>query len=240
MPAETPTKPPAAIPEKPAAPNYDAFHPQMPQIPGLNSASRKPAGADSQRLVMIGGVVAGLLFVGLAVLWWVKSAPRKAVETPVPDDTVQDSSASATPFVPPVAPVPQGPVVVATTEEVSKPWTSKKFTYHNPATSEIVDAMVIRLPNGSLWAFSLQVPYGKCELEFVTDLGRLEKQFKFRASHPMVADACTDTVYDPLRAGSLGGDVWARGEIVQGTGLRPPLAIDVRISGRNIIADRME
>jgi hypothetical protein len=240
MPAEPPTKSPAAIAEKPATPEYDAFHPQMPQIPGLNREPRKAVGADSQRLVLIGGMIAAVLIVSLALQWWIKSAPRKAVESRVPDDPAQDSSASATPFVPPASPVHQGPVVVATVEEVSKPWTSKKFTYENPLNNEMVGAMVIRLPNKSLWAFSLQVPFGQCELELVTDLGRLEKQFRYQANHPMVADACSNTVYDPLKAGSLGGDVWARGEIVQGTGLRPPLAIDVRVSGHNIIADRME
>ena len=100
--------------------------------------------------------------------------------------------------------------------------------------------MVIRLPGGGLWAFSLQEPYGKCELEFVTDLGRLATQYGYRASHPMVVNPCNNTVYDPLKVGSLGGNVWVRGEIVQGGGLRPPLAIDVRVSGHSIIADRIE
>ena len=233
-------KSPAAIPEKPAAPGYDKFHPQMPQIPGLDRPSQKPGGAHAERVVQIGVIFAAVLMVGLAIFWWTKSSPRKAVVSSVPEDASQDSSPAATPFVPPVAPVHQGPTVVATVAELSKPWTSKKFTFENPLTNETVDAIVIRLPNESLWAFSLQVPFGKCELEFVTDLARLGKQFKYQASHPMVADACSNTVYDPLKAGSLGGDVWARGEIVQGSGLRPPLAIDVRASGHNIVADRME
>jgi hypothetical protein len=100
--------------------------------------------------------------------------------------------------------------------------------------------MVIRLPGGGLWAFALQEAYGHCELEFVTDLSQLAKQYGYRASHPMVASPCTSTVYDPLKVGSLGGEVWVRGEIVQGGALRPPIAIEVQESGNSIIADRIE
>lgn len=240
MPVEPPTKSNVATIEKPATSKYDAFHPQMPQIPGLNRASQKPGGMDPRQLLRIGGIAAAVLFVGLAILCWIKSAPRKTTESAVPAAAAQDTSMTVAPFVPPATPVRSGPTVVATVEELSKPWASKKFTFVNPLTNESVDAMVIRLPGEGLWAFSLQEPFGQCKLEFVTDLGALQKRFGYHAHHPMVADACSDTVYDPLQAGSLGGDIWARGEIVQGTGLRPPLAIDVRISGRSILADRME
>jgi hypothetical protein len=56
----------------------------------------------------------------------------------------------------------------------------------------------------------------------------------------MVASPCDDTVYDPLNVSSIGGDVWARGAVVQGVGLRPPTAINVEVRGQSIIADRME
>jgi len=56
----------------------------------------------------------------------------------------------------------------------------------------------------------------------------------------MVASPCTNTVYDPLKVGALGGNVWVRGEIVQGGSLRPPISIDVVEKGSSIIADRIE
>jgi hypothetical protein len=77
-------------------------------------------------------------------------------------------------------------------------------------------------------------------LEFVTDLRKLASQYKYSASHPMVVNPCDSTVYDPLKVSSIGGNTWARGEIVQGAGLRPPIAIDVKESGRSIIADNVE
>jgi hypothetical protein len=43
-----------------------------------------------------------------------------------------------------------------------------------------------------------------------------------------------------LKVGSIGGDTWARGEIVQGAGMRPPFSIDVKENGRSIIADNVE
>jgi hypothetical protein len=129
---------------------------------------------------------------------------------------------------------------VATTDELSKPWASKKFVFVKPFTNEQVNAIVIRLPDEGLWAFSLQEPYGNCELEFVTDLAKLASQYGYRAAHPMVGNPCNGTVYDPLKVGPLGADTWARGEVVKGSGLRPPISIDVKVTGRSIIADRIE
>ena len=130
--------------------------------------------------------------------------------------------------------------MAATAEELSKPWASKTFNFVKPLTHENLNAIVIRLPGGGLWAFALQEPYGRCKLEFVTDLPRLAKQYEYRASHPMVANPCNSTIYDPLKLGAIGGGVWVRGEIVQGGGLRPPISINVRLSGNSIIADRIE
>jgi hypothetical protein len=100
--------------------------------------------------------------------------------------------------------------------------------------------MVIRLPNGELWAFSLQGPFGRCELEFVTDLATLASKYSYTASHPMVVNPCDSTVYDPLKVGALGGNTWVRGEIVQGNSLRPPISIEVKVRGQSIVADSIE
>lgn len=255
---ETPLKPPSAAAEKPASPKadeksaprnadgksaplkFDAFHPAMPQIPGVHRPSDAQDGAGSQRLKLIGGIAAAALVVGLAVLWWVKSAPRAAVGSSIPAEATVDSAVPEAPFKVSAPTANQGVTVAATVEELSKPWASKKFTFVNPATGETVDAIIIKLPSGALWAFSLQEPYGQCQLEFVTDLARLAGKYGFRASHPMVVSSCSNTIYDPLKVGSLGGDVWARGEIVQGSGLRPPIGIDTKVSGHSIIADNIE
>ena len=58
----------------------------------------------------------------------------------------------------------------------------------------------------------------------------------------MVGDPCNHTVYDLLRygagSGSDGGLV--RGEIAQGNGIRPPLAIEIRVDGKQVVAARIE
>jgi hypothetical protein len=56
----------------------------------------------------------------------------------------------------------------------------------------------------------------------------------------MVANPCTRSLYDPLRYATLPGDVLARGAVVQGTDLRPPLGIEIQLKGKQIIATRME
>jgi hypothetical protein len=235
MPTETPSKPPSNPPDKPGR-----FHPEMPNIPGVGNTRRKASvGTNATRLAQIGGLAAAVLLIAVGILWWVRSPVHKAAEPGSPEPATTEPSAPA-PATTPEASAAEGPTVAATTEELTKPWSAKKFNFVKPVTHENLDAMVIRLPGGGLWAFALQEPYGRCELEFVADLGQLAKQYGYRASHPMVANPCNSTVYDPLKIGPLGGGVWVRGEIVQGGGLRPPISIDVQVSGNSIVADRIE
>ncbi len=229
MPVESPNKSANPPPEK-----NDRFRAEMPHIPGVGnlrlSASTSASKVNAKRLLQIGGLAAFVLLIGGVFLWRVKSAPRGAAESPSPE-------AAAALSVPPPAPPAS---VAATAEELAKPWSAKQFTFVKPLTHEKVDAMVIRLPGGRLWAFSLLEAYGHCDLKFVTDLGELAKQYGYRASHPMVASPCSSTVYDPLKVSALSGDVFVRGEIVQGGALRPPISIDVIEKDRTILADRME
>jgi hypothetical protein len=238
MPVESANKPASPPPDK-----QDRFRAQMPQIPGVSntrpSASTSAANLNTTRIVQIGGLAAAVLLIGGLFLWRVKSASHGAAESPSPETA---GEVSAPPPAAPASEAPEtsGPTIAATAEELAKPWSAKQFTFVRPLTHEKLDAMVIRLPGGRLWAFALREPYGHCDLEFVTDLGQLAKQYGYRASHPMVASPCTSTVYDPLKVSALGGDVFVRGEIVQGGGLRPPISIDVLEKGRTILADRIE
>jgi hypothetical protein len=56
----------------------------------------------------------------------------------------------------------------------------------------------------------------------------------------MVASSCDGTVYDPLQMGTTPDGAWARGEVIKGMGIRPPISIEVRVQGRSIVADRIE
>ena len=56
----------------------------------------------------------------------------------------------------------------------------------------------------------------------------------------MVLAACDGTIYDPLRVGTSPTGAWVRGEIVHGVGIRPPLAIEIRVKGNSIFANSME
>jgi hypothetical protein len=248
MPAETPTKSTTTLPAKPADQTaadktIDRFHPEMPRIPGVTGARLpSPAGSDAasrQRLLQILGAAAVALAVVIAIFWWMKSASRKAADSPAAEASVPESPLPELPAFA-VPPAHTGPKSVATVEELSKPWTAKKFIFEKPVTNEDVAAMVVRLPGGALWAFALQEPYGKCDLEYVSDTGQLAAKYGYQASHPMVVNPCNSTVYDPLKVGPLGDNTWARGEVVQGSGLRPPLSIDIVVHGHSIVADRME
>lgn len=214
----------------------------MPQIPGVNhalpNARANTNEADTKRIAQIGGLAVAVILMGITSLWWIKRTPHGATESPAMGTAAETSAPAPTDIASEAA--TSGPTVAATVEELAKPWSAKQFIFVKPLTDEKLDAMVIRLPGGQLWAFAIREPYGRCDLEFVTSAAQLAKKYGYRASHPMVASPCTSTVYDPLKAGAIGGNVFARGEIVQGSGLRPPISIDVVEKDHSIIADRIE
>jgi len=228
----------------------DRFKPEMPRIPGVNDSA--PSRAARQSVVRLATVAAALSLAG-ALGWWVVHSSRNKANSPA------SSEASAADTFPAVAPLSGAAAAsassagslaaartVARAEELAKPWSAKKFTFFNPLTHESVPAMIVRLPgvagnrSEAYWAFSLNAPYESCQLEYVTDLGQLASRYGYRASHPMLLAACSGILYDPLRVGTSPLGDWVRGEIVQGVGIRPPLAIEIQVQGNSIIATRME
>jgi hypothetical protein len=55
----------------------------------------------------------------------------------------------------------------------------------------------------------------------------------------MLVSPCDQTVYDLLRYGFSSAGL-VRGDIVQGSGIRPPMAIEIRQHGNEVVAVRME
>ncbi len=137
---------------------------------------------------------------------------------------------------------------IADADEMAKPWSSKEFLIRNRFSGENVPGLLIRLPVGSpsqaggYWAFEQKSPYGNCKLEFLTDLAKLKTDYGFSAArHPMVGNPCSRTVFDPLKTTNLpGSGAWVRGNIVQGSDLRPPLGIELKVEGKRILAIRTE
>jgi hypothetical protein len=227
------------------ATKLDKGQQDMQQIPVVeNTRWSAPVGRSTGnpgRAAQIGGAVAVVLLAGAAIAWWGLRMRTKAVEP---------SSSQTVPAVPSVPPTPidppatvtatDGPSQVGTTEELTKVWAAKEFTFIKPITNQTVKGMVIRLPNRDLWAFALQEPHGQCDLEFVTDLNRLAKQYGYQSNHPMVASPCSGTVYDPLKLDTIGENTWARGAVVQGGGVRPPISINVQVRGQSVIANQIE
>jgi len=222
------------------AQNPNRFKPAMPQIPGVSvpkPPAEETAGPRRWKLALrIAVPLAGALAVGAVVAWWTLGRLRATAKSPAPEVETQHVS----------APAPEGSARVATLAELARPWSAKRFFLHKRFTNELVVAIVVRLPGGaanrsaSYWAFSLQAPYGRCELEYVTDLAKLKSQYGYRAHYPMVADPCNRILYDPLHMGSVPGGAWARGEVVHGGGIRPPMGIGVRVQGDHLIAGQIE
>jgi hypothetical protein len=217
----------------------------MPQIPGVSAAGSNRSFLGNPAIRMVGALLVILVVVFFGARWLLRPRhtepptaeppPKIEVPSPAPDPN------AALPHV-----TEQDPGVASVTE-MAQPWSSKQFFMRNGLTGENVPALLIRLPGGSAaqesgyWAFSLNAPYGNCQIEYVTDLNKLKTDYDFKAvRHPMVGNPCNRTVYDPLKLTNLPGNVWVRGAIVQGSDLRPPLAIELKVKGKTIQAVRME
>jgi hypothetical protein len=234
----------------------DPFKPQQPSIPGVDASKTKiklspPAPAVYSHSVpeekapanpawWVALTVLGVfLLLGGGVSYWMRNSPATATSGASP------AVAAGTADLPPRAPVaqnlPNGPGTIATTDELSRAWSSKRFMFRDSVSGQLGPAMVVRLPGGEYWGFSLREPFGSCELQLVTDLNALKSAYNLKADHPMVADPCNRTVYDLLRYGGGAGDNGlVRGDIVQGTGIRPPMAIEIQVKGKDVVATRME
>ena len=237
----------------------DPFKPAQPRIPGVSTApANSPSVATREenyamaelveprssrekvlfqlKFLWIGLTLAGALITGLIL--FSLSQRAASIKPAVPAESAQKmpSFEQAAPIDPKL---PMGPGEIATTTQLAKPWSAKRFTFHDPLTLKNVPAMVVRLPGGNFWGFSLQEPFGGCQLEYVTDLRKLRSTYNFDASYPMVVDPCNGTIFDLTHYGS-GPSGLVRGEIAKGSGWRPPTAIEIRVEGGKVIAQRME
>lgn len=239
----------------------DPFKPVQPTIPGVELGAAKSASAqppslpapaparpthvpaprpESSAPVMmwvVGGAVALFIVAGALIFWLHGTSPKASQPATEPS-----AAAASLPEEPakPTENLPVGPGPVANAGDLEKTWSGRRFLFRDPVTSEAVPAMVVRLPGGSYWAFSLREPFGTCELEYVSDLEKLRSDYNFRADHPMVGNPCNRSVYDLLKYGSASNGGLVRGEVVQGLGIRPPMAIEAREDGQKIVAVRME
>src|SRR4029077_16926649 len=229
----------------PDQPPSDRFKSEMPQIPGVSGSGSRPSAAPNPAIKLVIWLPALLLVALLGARWAlrpkhvnpppVEQQPQIEVPAPAPDpSTLLPHATDAAPGI-------------ADVNEMAKPWSFKQFFIRNGFTGENIPALLVRLPGGSstqtssYWAFSMNAPYGNCKLEYITDLDKLKNDYGFRGpKHPMVGNPCSRTVFDPLKLSNLPGSVWARGAIVQGSDLRPPLGVELKVVGKNILAVRSE
>jgi hypothetical protein len=227
-------------------PPSDRFRSEMPEIPGVSDPALRVSTASNPAMRLVIGLLAVLLFVFLGARWALRpnhaelqpmeQQPQIEVPSPAPDpSTLLPHATEANPGI-------------ADATEMAKPWSSKEFFIRNRLSGENIPGLLVRLPIGypsqtnGYWAFSINSLPGNCKLEFLTDLAKLKNDYGFRAArHPMVGNPCSRTVFDPLRTTKLpGSGVWVRGSIVQGSDLRPPLGIELKVEGKKILAVRTE
>src|ERR1035438_3842021 len=224
-------------------PDSSHFKVDMPQIPGVGPSARPPRRNPLFPLVIAFLVVGLLILVAVRLVSHNKPAepvrvePIPQIEVPAPPPNPTDSLPQATEANP----------VIATLGELAKPWSSVEFMIRNKLTGENVRAIIVRLPGGlasqpsSYWAFSRVAPYGTCDLEYITNLEAIRTGYDYRAAtHPLVGNPCSHTLYDPLKTANLSGHTWIRGGIVQGSDIRPPFGVEIKIQGKQVLAIRTE
>lgn len=219
------------------------FKPDMPQIPGIAPSSKHPRRNSLLPLILGFAVVGVLILVSSRWLTHSRTIEPARVEPPAQIE------------VPPPPPDPSASLphadetnpAIANVSDLSAPWSSADFFVKNKLTGENIPATIVRLPGGSAasatgyWAFSRKAPYGSCQLEYVSDLAKLRTEYDYRAAkHPLVGNPCSRVLYDPLKTTSLPGNIWIRGAIVQGSDIRPPFGVEIKIQGKQILAIRSE
>jgi hypothetical protein len=241
--------------------HVDPFKPQDPTIPGVtgNPARMRVAPEPPARLnpsyqqrpgpsknlfadarVVVAIAVAAVLLLGFGLFWHSHSAsakeakPVEGMSTPALPPATEPAAASEA-----VKPVPIGPGPVATAGELAKPWSSKRFVFRAPQTADDVPALVVHLPGNVYWGISMREPFGTCEMRYATDLSQIANEYHYAATHPMIVDPCNHAVYDLDKYGP-GPNGVVRGAIVYGAGVRPPLAIEMKSKGNQIIAVQIE
>jgi len=218
----------------------ERFKAEMPQIPGVQPGQKRQSGPPAPLMIIAGLVI--VAFAVVAIGRMVNRPHRGATPTDPPQVEVSEPDLGNPP--PQVPPPNHG---IATVDELGKAWSSVQFDYRDPLSGDKVPALLLRLPVGSAshpggyWAMNLKAPYNNCELEYVSDLQRLRTEYGYDAAkHPMVGNPCSRTLFDPLKMTNLPGNIWVRGAIAQGSDLRPPLGIEIKIQGKDIFAVRME
>jgi hypothetical protein len=231
---------------------FDPFKPQQPSIPGVLPASANPKpeetppelpGPPPEKSPLLIPMLAAAGLGAIIIIWGLIHLSRGFSPKSMPASADSGGAPAVAPVgdANPKGTLPVGPGPVATADELAQPWSSKRFLFRNYVSGQAEPALVVRLPRGDYWGFSLIEPFGNCELEFITNLDKLRAEYHFHADHPMVGDPCNRTVYDLLRYGAgASSEEVVRGMIVQGNGIRPPMAIEIKTNGKEIVAVREE
>src|SRR4029077_15668856 len=153
----------------PDQPPSERFKADVPQVPGPSARAVHPQpGFKPARLI---GFLAALVFSLIFVRWlMLPRAPEAPPATPTPQI---EGPAPAPGANAGLRPANESQPSIASVEEMGLPWAPKDFVYMNRASGENVPAVLVRLPTGSAnqpasyWAFSLNAPCGKSQLESV-------------------------------------------------------------------------
>jgi hypothetical protein len=236
----------------------DAFRPQDPHIPGVTDnprrakdaaklakqakraqqkASAGPSILASPKLwgtvIVVIVAVAGASY---GVQWWNRDRELHDLENP---HVVAGKTDLADPNITATAGLPFGPGPIATTDELADTWSSKRFVFRPPQTANDIPAIVIKLPKDTYVGVELREPFGTCELKYVTSLSELETDYHLQTDHPMVADPCSHAVFD-LTQTAAGPNGTVRGAVVAGAAVRPPIAVQMQVKGKDIVAVKIE
>ena len=172
----------------------DRFKSQQPAIPGVPADKVPPKPVPPEHLspepakvlprspfLWVGLAAGAVVIIGAGIAWWAHTSSAKQVPSPVVE---APADPTPEPVAKPVEQLPMVPGEIATTEEMSKVWSSKRFIFRDPVTSQQTLAIAVRLPGGTLWGVSLREPYGTCDSTTSPTLKRCARNISFAPNTP--------------------------------------------------------
>lgn len=125
----------------------------------------------------------------------------------------------------PVAQAQSAPV--ARVADLGEPWSSVEFSF---AAVEPVPGILIRLPDGTLYAASRICTHQACTMVYNKNAKEVSDSYDVQVANPALTCPCHLSVFDPAKGG----------KVVGGPAPRPPQRFRIRVSGGNIFVDGLD
>ncbi len=112
--------------------------------------------------------------------------------------------------------------------DLDEPWSSVQFTYRT--ATESVPGIIIRLPDGTLYAASRLCPHQGCTIIYYKNAKEVNDSYTVDVVNPALACPCHLSVFDLAKGG----------KVVGGPASRSPFKFEIRVAREDVHIERLE